>query len=711
MLIDRQQSQRTAGTYRSMRTNVTAGTFLTTGTDGSRLSTCEAPPSSSANESARAPKTIGVVPMDAELNCALARMEETLSPKARKGRVCGSKTSSYEAPTPLDDTKNARAPARRGELHVDNEFRRATTSIEELSPTSEGVKMMKVKQPSNRRKAPPRMFGFFRRIAGCPETTADPPNTEIIEEAPAFTNVTSQHNQELEVASSQDIGVLSKPRSNKTKPRPALKQRSLVQSQDGATIFEAFRPYCVDDGIRASELPSEFDGWVGSVLIVPKNAPEQQGESTTTRPAKQRSMAQSTGKKSVYKQQISCQSLVQSWKQSSRSISTCQIIRTEGHERDESTHGAVASQMQSPTFVELTSASSSIRFMSDQLSIADTSHSFDVSSTGACCHPTFLRACSSVSSVTSSHLFEITTISGSSRLGTPFAPPRLNVTTSSHSVQRLKSQNLKAQVSLDIDDVPSLPLLQDIVAWRSIQSRDGASTAAKRNPSLIDDDEVKSFDLAPTLQDLTPTSSTQWTSHEEAAYVPREGLQVTTSSFSRRSLEWWSINAHSCPAVPPSPRCNSQPHLRATTSSSSCLSDYIERKLAAAMTRDTRSSNEMSLGSLEQSSDLRIIEIAPGVEVPMRGAEETMLYVAAAVTCELTLIATCACWTCSTTIHCVKDAAYILCPMCHTVQPTDFDIAWGVGLGFLPSDWDEWNAALTQEAQTSRPLSTKFIVE
>jgi hypothetical protein len=72
------------------------------------------------------------------------------------------------------------------------------------------------------------------------------------------------------------------------------------------------------------------------------------------------------------------------------------------------------------------------------------------------------------------------------------------------------------------------------------------------------------------------------------------------------------------------------------------------------------------------------------------------LYVAADATSGQNLIATFSCWTCANTIHCVKDAAYILCPACRTLQPTDLDPGWGAGLGFLTSEWNEWNAALAR---------------
>jgi hypothetical protein len=90
-----------------------------------------------------------------------------------------------------------------------------------------------------------------------------------------------------------------------------------------------------------------------------------------------------------------------------------------------------------------------------------------------------------------------------------------------------------------------------------------------------------------------------------------------------------------------------------------------------------------------------LIEIAPGVNLALRGSEETW----AAVREDFYLPGLC--WGCPETIFVIQDAAFILCPTCLTVSPIDgsFDdpqVA-GVGLGFTFDDLTVWQREIDAE--------------
>jgi hypothetical protein len=84
------------------------------------------------------------------------------------------------------------------------------------------------------------------------------------------------------------------------------------------------------------------------------------------------------------------------------------------------------------------------------------------------------------------------------------------------------------------------------------------------------------------------------------------------------------------------------------------------------------------------------LEVAPGHFVTLRGASETLLYVAAHATSPRQMIISETCIACDTCVHSVCDCEYILCPVCHTILSSGV-AGHGVGLGFLTADWDEWN--------------------
>jgi hypothetical protein len=81
------------------------------------------------------------------------------------------------------------------------------------------------------------------------------------------------------------------------------------------------------------------------------------------------------------------------------------------------------------------------------------------------------------------------------------------------------------------------------------------------------------------------------------------------------------------------------------------------------------------------------IEISPGVHVPLRGADETWK----AIANDFYMPAECIC--CESTIFCIQDADYVLCPDCRVVScmkdPSSHRVG-GVGLGFKYEDLARW---------------------
>jgi hypothetical protein len=87
------------------------------------------------------------------------------------------------------------------------------------------------------------------------------------------------------------------------------------------------------------------------------------------------------------------------------------------------------------------------------------------------------------------------------------------------------------------------------------------------------------------------------------------------------------------------------------------------------------------------------IQIAPGQFLRLRGADETWK----AVRCDF--YKPCECSHCWTTIFCMNDVDYVLCPICREVSPVprDDDAAMthakgGVGLGFTMQNLAKWQA-------------------
>ena len=94
------------------------------------------------------------------------------------------------------------------------------------------------------------------------------------------------------------------------------------------------------------------------------------------------------------------------------------------------------------------------------------------------------------------------------------------------------------------------------------------------------------------------------------------------------------------------------------------------------------------------------IEISPGVHVRLRGADETWK----AVENDFYMPAECIC--CESTIFCIQNADYILCPDCRVVSRME-DISsngmGGVGLGFKYEDLARWQESILRDQSSRRP--------
>jgi len=104
------------------------------------------------------------------------------------------------------------------------------------------------------------------------------------------------------------------------------------------------------------------------------------------------------------------------------------------------------------------------------------------------------------------------------------------------------------------------------------------------------------------------------------------------------------------------------------------------------------------------TSSKNMVEISPGVSLPLRGAEETELAIAAGFYVQ------CECLACSSTnnnnsanLHCILDCSYFLCPDCRSVAPNPLQAdgdgdgsaanegQGGLGLGFRLSQQNNSN--------------------
>jgi hypothetical protein len=95
-----------------------------------------------------------------------------------------------------------------------------------------------------------------------------------------------------------------------------------------------------------------------------------------------------------------------------------------------------------------------------------------------------------------------------------------------------------------------------------------------------------------------------------------------------------------------------------------------------------------------EPSSLPTIEIFPGVHVRLRGADETWK----AIENDYYMPAECIC--CESTIFCIQNADYVLCPDCRVVSRMEglsYRGIGGVGLGFKYEDLARWQDSILRD--------------
>jgi len=89
------------------------------------------------------------------------------------------------------------------------------------------------------------------------------------------------------------------------------------------------------------------------------------------------------------------------------------------------------------------------------------------------------------------------------------------------------------------------------------------------------------------------------------------------------------------------------------------------------------------------SNDFPVIEVCPGLSVPLRGKDATKAAVADNFCTNL------ACFGCERRLHCIANARYTICPRCRIICPIEEDSfqgelvqdRWGLGLGMMDEEF------------------------
>jgi hypothetical protein len=120
-------------------------------------------------------------------------------------------------------------------------------------------------------------------------------------------------------------------------------------------------------------------------------------------------------------------------------------------------------------------------------------------------------------------------------------------------------------------------------------------------------------------------------------------------------------------------------------SCASIISDLSNRTLDNKSAKRFLDNNNQALSNNRNDSNNRImIEIAPGIEVALRGAEETQDAI------DFGFYVTTPCCTCQADISCILDCDYFVCPDCRSISPNPLvpssihpiNEANSLGLGF-----------------------------
>jgi hypothetical protein len=92
-----------------------------------------------------------------------------------------------------------------------------------------------------------------------------------------------------------------------------------------------------------------------------------------------------------------------------------------------------------------------------------------------------------------------------------------------------------------------------------------------------------------------------------------------------------------------------------------------------------------------------LIQVAPGVRVPLRSGSETWQAIID------DFYVPCPCLGCSTTLFVIQDAAYVLCPCCRSISPMEGQFVnlfvAGAGMGFTFDDLTRWQDDIMRDSR------------
>jgi hypothetical protein len=193
--------------------------------------------------------------------------------------------------------------------------------------------------------------------------------------------------------------------------------------------------------------------------------------------------------------------------------------------------------------------------------------------------------------------------------------------------------------------------------------------------SLPSDESTKKFERLGSRSTLSPYSSisSKEDKEEEVRKLPASLKKAHEDNLTLKPVpkyDWRSrSNSPPPPAVTPSREASSS---RSRSPEESYYGGEQEE--------------EEQQHQLQDDFERSLIEVFPGVEIPLRGSVETQ----AAITRDYIISANC--MDCTLQLQCIRNAEYILCPLCHCMSPLELSCsnieqgAFGVGLGFVDEE-------------------------
>uniref|UniRef100_A0A7S3DR05 Uncharacterized protein n=1 Tax=Entomoneis paludosa TaxID=265537 RepID=A0A7S3DR05_9STRA len=205
--------------------------------------------------------------------------------------------------------------------------------------------------------------------------------------------------------------------------------------------------------------------------------------------------------------------------------------------------------------------------------------------------------------------------------------------------------------------------------------------------------QVESYPQLLARQSSAPTRMRLTGEDCESSFVPARRRVISRSaSMEDRSPLLGHCSQQHQPQMPSPPRHS---NMIATTRESASLHDdrYLDRNVPLRIPLDRPGSSSPLLASHQvpvmgprplQQPKVTMVEISPGVQVPLRGAQETQEYVRQGWITFFT------CCVCSLDMFCIMDASFIMCPSCRVVNPflLDKNVGAGLGLGFTADELD-----------------------